>query len=303
MKNSTKKLLSFAAAVMMSVSAMAFTFTASAEYQTNYTYNDITYEIAFINIPTNTKTNGTDSNYVAYIGTNNLTNAYCNSSNDTTVDVYGTFTVENFKYENCNVTINIMPGAKVSITNFSTISSTLKVNNYGASELNLPKGVIVNDILSQNQKNGNTTAQVTSETLAAPTYTVTIPKEINFGTIQKTSENSADKYAYTPKNTVSVLHSNLYENEKQISVKIAENAGTLTSGTNTLAYEFVTKNDTTDTKIDLTKPVITATPTEQDTAAEEIFEFYGKTDCSKIKVEGTFSQTVQFTVEMTDKGV
>lgn len=302
-----KKILAFTTTLVMSVSAMAMTMTASATQETNYEYNGKTYDIAYINERYISIV--FDKANVAFFGDNFIT-SMTGSGGDlgTTVDVYDRLTVNGIlnTYNGEPLIINVMPGSVLGITDL-VVADTV-INNYGGV-VNLPVGatVEVNEMVKEitpdttDGKNTNT-INATTITIPAPTYTVTIPEEINFGTQDRALKNDSDekKIATTTAN-LTYTAKNLDLNEKILTVTVSQiNPLTAKVGDTNYSIDYALTTDGTEISAGTQLVNIVGTENDNEITETEI-PITATFDKSDIEVEAEYTGSVIFTVALTDE--
>lgn len=130
-----------------------------------------------------------------------------------------------------------------------------------------------------------------------PTYTVTIPSKINFGTLARKHENADDKIKSVDFK-VSVDSDYLYENNQSLSVSI-NTSGVLNSqsGSSTLSYDIISDSKKIATNTDTT--IINLGLKDTDDTIEKTLT--ASLDQSQIRTTDIYLGTVNFTVKITDQ--
>ena len=151
--------------------------------------------------------------------------------------------------------------------------------------------------ISSPDTTGGTDLTMSGVAIPEPTYTVTIPTTIDFGTCDKAMANDTAKNRIKEITVdgLTITHSNLFVNEKQITIAMGSDF-TIKNGANTLNFDLY---DGT-TKLATNGILITANPTAIDTAVNDKKTLTAKLDKTQIKASGIYTGTVTFTVAMSD---
>lgn len=144
---------------------------------------------------------------------------------------------------------------------------------------------------------GDSTLTMSGVAIPAPTYTVTIPKTIDFGDCEKAMANDteANRIKEITVDGLAITHSNLFVNEKKITVTMSSDF-TIKNGENALSFDLFDGA----TKLATNSVLITANPTAEDTAVNDNKSLTAKLDKTQIKKSGTYQGTVTFTVSLDD---
>ncbi|MEG1779191.1 MAG: hypothetical protein RR263_03745 [Oscillospiraceae bacterium] len=144
---------------------------------------------------------------------------------------------------------------------------------------------------------GNNNITMKGTKIPTPTYTVTIPTTIAFGECKKAMANDteANKIKEITVEDIKITHSNLFVNEKQVTVSLSSDF-TIKNGNTTLSFELYDGA----TKLLTGATLITANPTVEDNNVSSSKTLTAKLDKTKIKKAEIYNGVVTFTVALTD---
>lgn len=202
--------------------------------------------------------------------------------NNAAVDIGNGISKATVEFDYSNVTDDLASDLTIKIIGFST--------DYKGS-IWLDNIVVTNKYGSQITMNGTSVPE--------PTYTVTIPEKIDFGTCNKAMKNDivANRFKTVDIGSVTVNHSNLYINEKEIEITIGSNFK-ITDGTDSLNYSILKDGKALVTG----EKIATVSATQTDLDVTQSTPLTASLDKSQItKNSTTYTGTVSFTVTLAEK--
>lgn len=150
---------------------------------------------------------------------------------------------------------------------------------------------------------GSGNVLMSGTTISAPSYTVTIPEKIEFGSVKKVVKNTPNDTAIvkTAYYQVSAEYQHLFENQKRLSVALSSD-GMLVNGANSISYEMYLCSrpqeiENGDKIIDVN---LTDKNTDVDQSLLSFTTMFATLDQRLIKASGDYTGTVTFTVALTD---
>ena len=173
------------------------------------------------------------------------------------------------------------------------------------SGINVWQGQIGNigTYVTEETEKGNSDITMNGSAISAPTYTVTIPKTVSFGTQQKTA---ASNIVVTPATISASGVSNLFANQQKLVVTVeSKNNFVVTDNiltSSNVPYDFYTSYDDK-TKLGTDKTVLTMVGTstaDKDLSATK--ECTLALDTKDISKAGNFSDTMTFTIALESVG-
>lgn len=148
---------------------------------------------------------------------------------------------------------------------------------------------------------GGSIINMTGTTIPAPTYTVTIPEKLEFGTITKKvrTVSDTDAMANTSVQAVAVKYSNFFDNQKNLTIAVST-SNEILKGETSLAFRLYEKGENQDTEITSGTYLFSIEPSSADLNETVEKQIYAAIDQRLIKVGGDYTGTVTFTVAITD---
>lgn len=133
--------------------------------------------------------------------------------------------------------------------------------------------------------------------IPSPIYTVTIPTAIDFGICEKKMENDTqvNKIKEVNVDSLSITHSNLFVNEKQVAISINSDF-IIRNDDSVLNFELFNAN----LKIKSNDIIFVAFSTTDDNNQSQGLTLTAKLDQSTIKKAAVYQGTVTFTVSLDD---
>ncbi|MEG0571047.1 MAG: hypothetical protein RR497_05325 [Oscillospiraceae bacterium] len=161
--------------------------------------------------------------------------------------------------------------------------------------------VVANAATIQSPANsGNLSAKIVASEIPAPAYTVTIPTVIDFGEVKRVHTKTPDEGKIKKTNLLPITaeYSNLYENEKKLSVSLLATDLTIKHDSNNgLSFKLYREDQS---EINGVVSVLDINPMKQDIKVIATTNLYATLDQSQIRVEGAYNGTITFTVALTD---
>ena len=135
--------------------------------------------------------------------------------------------------------------------------------------------------------------------IVKPSYTVTIPTGVDFGNVTRVLENKpeSEKIIKTDLFSVDATHSNLFQNEKILTVSLDGSSLKMTNGTAITPFTLYLEDDTA---INSLTNVFSLTSSEIDANVTQSKKFYAKLDQSQITANGKYTGILTFTVAIND---
>lgn len=144
---------------------------------------------------------------------------------------------------------------------------------------------------------GDSTINMDGKTIPAPTYTVTIPEKLDFGSISKKLKSVSDEQAMakTSEKAISINYSYLFDNQKNITVTLSTDSE-IVKDNHRLAFKLYEN----DTEITTGTKIFAIQPTKQDIDVTEEKVIYATLDQRLIQSSGDYTGTATFTLAVAD---
>lgn len=155
--------------------------------------------------------------------------------------------------------------------------------------------------ITDNGNSGESTINMVGTTIPSPTYTLIIPEKLDFGEITKKLKtvSEAEAKAKTAVSPVTIKYSNLFSNQKNLTVTISTD-NKIIKDTDSLTFKLYEKEVTTDKEITSGTNLFTIEPTSSDIDVMAEKNIYATLDQRSIKASGDYKGIVTFKVTIAD---